>query len=239
MCNVPEAKPNSSTRTNITRRRANRAKRACLSCRSRKVRCDVTRQSPCSNCKWNTADCVVIESRKSPVRKKRKEHEKGKSGSSQDDNLKNTKRADVGNSSLSIETHSSRQIQYEDFTDLQDFVNNTSTTCQLAQVELFEHSYDGADKKGDAMEWAFLEDPSMCSKTASSFVDSGFHDESWYWLEQHTVATVATPSTTLSTYAHKHKLDTFVCSVKAGVNEPVEDLLDSLLALPFDFLRHI
>ncbi|KAJ0155875.1 Uncharacterized protein HZ326_1820 [Fusarium oxysporum f. sp. albedinis] len=51
----------------ITPRHANmkriyrrRATRACLSCRGRKVRCDVTRTSmPCSNCRFNLTECVV------------------------------------------------------------------------------------------------------------------------------------------------------------------------------------
>ncbi|KAF5017654.1 hypothetical protein F66182_10404 [Fusarium sp. NRRL 66182] len=39
-----------------------RASRACLSCRGRKVRCDVTRQSlPCTNCRLDKLDCVLAE----------------------------------------------------------------------------------------------------------------------------------------------------------------------------------
>ncbi|KAK5658487.1 hypothetical protein OQA88_1877 [Cercophora sp. LCS_1] len=41
-----------------------RATRACGTCRSRKVRCDVTEQHPCSNCKWDGADCIVQDSRR-------------------------------------------------------------------------------------------------------------------------------------------------------------------------------
>lgn len=40
-----------------------RASRACLSCRSRKVRCDVVNTSvPCTNCRLDDVECVVTES---------------------------------------------------------------------------------------------------------------------------------------------------------------------------------
>ncbi|KAH8714707.1 fungal-specific transcription factor domain-containing protein, partial [Ilyonectria robusta] len=40
-----------------------RAARACLSCRTRKVRCDVSERWPCGNCKWGDSECVVLERR--------------------------------------------------------------------------------------------------------------------------------------------------------------------------------
>lgn len=33
-----------------------RAARACVSCRARKVRCDVVEQSPCGNCRWDNVE---------------------------------------------------------------------------------------------------------------------------------------------------------------------------------------
>lgn len=36
-----------------------RASKACLACRARKVRCDVTIRSPCGNCQWNGQQCVT------------------------------------------------------------------------------------------------------------------------------------------------------------------------------------
>ncbi|OIW29890.1 hypothetical protein CONLIGDRAFT_631966 [Coniochaeta ligniaria NRRL 30616] len=44
----------------ITKRRA---ARACVSCRARKVRCDVVEGAPCGNCRWDNVECVVQESR--------------------------------------------------------------------------------------------------------------------------------------------------------------------------------
>ncbi|KAK3945197.1 cutinase transcription factor 1 beta 2 [Diplogelasinospora grovesii] len=41
-----------------------RAARACVSCRARKVRCDVVEQSPCGNCKWDKVECIVQQSRR-------------------------------------------------------------------------------------------------------------------------------------------------------------------------------
>ncbi|KAI3571646.1 hypothetical protein IWW34DRAFT_767714 [Fusarium oxysporum f. sp. albedinis] len=41
-------------------KRRRRASRACLSCRRRKVRCDVVQGSPCCNCKWDNIECVVV-----------------------------------------------------------------------------------------------------------------------------------------------------------------------------------
>ncbi|KAH6977511.1 fungal-specific transcription factor domain-containing protein, partial [Ilyonectria sp. MPI-CAGE-AT-0026] len=40
-----------------------RASRACLSCRTRKVRCDVSERWPCGNCKWGDSECVVLNRR--------------------------------------------------------------------------------------------------------------------------------------------------------------------------------
>jgi hypothetical protein len=45
----------------ITKRRA---ARACVSCRARKVRCDVVENAPCGNCRWDNVECVVQESRR-------------------------------------------------------------------------------------------------------------------------------------------------------------------------------
>ncbi|KAL5604172.1 hypothetical protein BROUX41_002153 [Berkeleyomyces rouxiae] len=45
----------------ITKRRA---ARACVSCRARKVRCDVVEGAPCGNCRWDNIECVVQESRR-------------------------------------------------------------------------------------------------------------------------------------------------------------------------------
>ncbi|KPM46384.1 hypothetical protein AK830_g160 [Neonectria ditissima] len=45
-----------------TKRKSKRAKKACLSCRKRKVRCDVSQRGPpCMNCFLDGDDCVVAE----------------------------------------------------------------------------------------------------------------------------------------------------------------------------------
>ncbi|KAH7161939.1 fungal-specific transcription factor domain-containing protein, partial [Dactylonectria estremocensis] len=46
-----------STKTAKPRRRA---PHACLSCRARKVRCDVAERWPCGNCRWASCDCVIV-----------------------------------------------------------------------------------------------------------------------------------------------------------------------------------
>ncbi|KAI1466409.1 transcription factor CTF1 [Daldinia caldariorum] len=53
------SEPNGSAK--ITKRRA---ARACISCRSRKVRCDVVEGAPCGNCRWDNVECIVQESRR-------------------------------------------------------------------------------------------------------------------------------------------------------------------------------
>ncbi|KND93926.1 Cutinase transcription factor 1 beta [Tolypocladium ophioglossoides CBS 100239] len=45
----------------ITKRRA---ARACVSCRARKVRCDVVEGATCGNCRWDNVECIVQESRR-------------------------------------------------------------------------------------------------------------------------------------------------------------------------------
>lgn len=41
-----------------------RAARACITCRARKVRCNVVEEHPCNNCKWDHIECVIQESRR-------------------------------------------------------------------------------------------------------------------------------------------------------------------------------
>ncbi|KAI1308878.1 fungal-specific transcription factor domain-containing protein [Xylaria venustula] len=53
------AEPNGTAK--VTKRRA---ARACVSCRARKVRCDVVEGAPCGNCRWDGVECVVQESRR-------------------------------------------------------------------------------------------------------------------------------------------------------------------------------
>lgn len=44
-----------------------RSARACLTCRNRKVRCDTTiTGSPCTNCRLDNIDCVIIASKRGP-----------------------------------------------------------------------------------------------------------------------------------------------------------------------------
>ncbi|KAK5627091.1 hypothetical protein RRF57_002806 [Xylaria bambusicola] len=50
-----------SATAKVTKRRA---ARACVSCRARKVRCDVVEGAPCGNCRWDAVECVVQESRR-------------------------------------------------------------------------------------------------------------------------------------------------------------------------------
>ncbi|KAI1375148.1 transcription factor CTF1 [Hypoxylon crocopeplum] len=53
------SEPNGTAK--VTKRRA---ARACISCRSRKVRCDVVEGAPCGNCRWDGVECIVQESRR-------------------------------------------------------------------------------------------------------------------------------------------------------------------------------
>ncbi|KAI1491075.1 transcription factor CTF1 [Biscogniauxia mediterranea] len=61
----PKKRPASGTEPNgpakVTKRRA---ARACVSCRARKVRCDVVEGAPCGNCRWDNVECIVQESRR-------------------------------------------------------------------------------------------------------------------------------------------------------------------------------
>lgn len=56
-----ESKTDANANNKITKRRA---ARACASCRTRKVRCDVVEQFPCANCRWDNVTCIVHESRR-------------------------------------------------------------------------------------------------------------------------------------------------------------------------------
>ncbi|KAH6611302.1 Zn2Cys6 transcriptional regulator [Trichoderma cornu-damae] len=62
--NSPE--PHSSSKQPVRR-----ASKACLACRARKVRCDVTIRSPCGNCQWNGQQCVTHARRARRRRRRR------------------------------------------------------------------------------------------------------------------------------------------------------------------------
>lgn len=50
--------PDCSSNAKNTKRRA---ARACVSCRARKVRCDVVEQSPCGNCRWDNVEVSIFD----------------------------------------------------------------------------------------------------------------------------------------------------------------------------------
>ncbi|KAK4127794.1 hypothetical protein N657DRAFT_631546 [Parathielavia appendiculata] len=57
----PKKRASIASEGKVTKRRA---ARACVSCRARKVRCDVVEGAPCGNCRWDDVECVVQESRR-------------------------------------------------------------------------------------------------------------------------------------------------------------------------------
>ncbi|KAL1838603.1 hypothetical protein VTJ49DRAFT_2471 [Mycothermus thermophilus] len=66
-------KRGSVTTDGQTKATKRRAARACVSCRARKVRCDVVEGAPCGNCRWDDVECIVQESRRrnpTPLRRK-------------------------------------------------------------------------------------------------------------------------------------------------------------------------
>ncbi|KAK2594929.1 Cutinase transcription factor 1 beta [Conoideocrella luteorostrata] len=62
--NKKRAAPNSDESTAPQKVTKRRAARACVSCRARKVRCDVVEGAPCGNCRWDNVECIVQESRR-------------------------------------------------------------------------------------------------------------------------------------------------------------------------------
>ncbi|CAG7566176.1 unnamed protein product [Fusarium equiseti] len=235
-----------SAQSIVRKRRANRAKRACLSCRSRKVRCDVTRQSPssCSNCIWNSTECVVIEPRKSPTRKKRTAPLKQEKEVKQDNWHTNEAKETTPDTSSSDQCRTSGEIQDPDFTvlkHLRDSIKDTPPPAnQFTQNELPSDAYMSPNTAEDAMEWSFLEKASVGTNTAASFVDSGFHDESCDESNKTPSAKFNAPAASPTDTISKHKWpDTYVWPAKTAVNDPGDDLLDNFFALSFDFLRHI
>lgn len=47
----------SNSDAKVTKRRA---ARACVSCRARKVRCDVVEGAPCGNCRWDNVEVSIL-----------------------------------------------------------------------------------------------------------------------------------------------------------------------------------
>jgi len=62
----PQSKKRSDSTASATEPSAKkrRAARACVSCRARKVRCNVVDESPCANCRFDNVECHVQESRR-------------------------------------------------------------------------------------------------------------------------------------------------------------------------------
>ncbi|EWG48935.1 hypothetical protein FVEG_16361 [Fusarium verticillioides 7600] len=78
MADIPAATEVQQYPRSTNGRRKRRARRACLTCRSRKVRCDVMQKSPCSNCQWSSCECVVIGPRRSPCKKNKADNKASK-----------------------------------------------------------------------------------------------------------------------------------------------------------------
>ncbi|KAG9255364.1 fungal-specific transcription factor domain-containing protein [Emericellopsis atlantica] len=66
MDKIPQSKKRSDSTASATEPSAKkrRAARACVSCRARKVRCNVVDESPCANCRFDNVECHVQESRR-------------------------------------------------------------------------------------------------------------------------------------------------------------------------------
>lgn len=78
-----------------------RAAKACQTCRSRKVRCDVVESGPpCNNCRLDQVQCTVCDSRR-----KRQPRPHGEGGQSPISSVTKTEAADQKCSSTSPSTH--------------------------------------------------------------------------------------------------------------------------------------
>jgi hypothetical protein len=58
------AAPSQESTSRVSKVTRRRAVLACVSCRARKVRCDVVEGSPCGNCKWDNVPCIIVEGRR-------------------------------------------------------------------------------------------------------------------------------------------------------------------------------
>ncbi|KAF4338021.1 cutinase transcription factor 1 beta [Fusarium beomiforme] len=184
---------------NTIGRRKRRARRACLTCRSRKVRCDVTQKSPC-------------RPRKSPCKKKKQ------------DSQESTQKAKIPNEDapkpFSYNPHSPPlshiEVKNEDFEDLEMLqVLAEDVLAPLTPISQLTDDY------------CFGLEPVGTHLTPNT--DDGYH----YWPLAESTSLLAAASSTIE---KEQDPDPIIWYGGEGIDD---GLIGSLLALPFDNLRHI
>ncbi|WKT50896.1 Zn(2)-C6 fungal-type DNA-binding domain [Fusarium oxysporum f. sp. vasinfectum] len=191
-------------------RRKRRARRACLTCRSRKVRCDVMQKSPCSNCQWSSCECVVIGPRRSP-RKKNKLDNKAS---------KHPKK---------------KEVPVEATRDILSYpYSPTSSDIEVKDEEsrVFEGSYPPIDYIHSPLTPISQLEDEYCF--GSQYASSHAGQTSRIAWNNPSATSLSFPAS--SEITKEQESDPIIWYAGEGIDD---DLIGSLLALPFDNLRHI
>ncbi|KAI1022346.1 hypothetical protein LB505_007285 [Fusarium chuoi] len=210
MSDIPAATEVQQYTRHTNGRRKRRARRACLTCRSRKVRCDVMQKSPCSNCQWSSCECVVIGPRRSPCKNKL-------DSKASKQPKKEQVSAEAARDSLSYPySPTSSDVEVKDEESREDFETPYPPMdyilSPLTPISQLEDEY------------------CFGSQYASSHADQT-SSNSWTCP----IATSQSPPAS-SEMSKEQDSDPIIYFGGDGISD---DLIGSLLALPFDHLRHI
>ncbi|SCV47984.1 uncharacterized protein FFB14_10128 [Fusarium fujikuroi] len=210
MSDIPAATEAQQYTRHTNGRRKRRARRACLTCRSRKVRCDVMQKSPCSNCQWTSCECVVIGPRRSPCKKNKGDNKASKQPKKEEVS------AEAARDNLSYPyspTSSDVEVKHEESRDFgTSYPPMDYILSPLTPISQLEDEY------------------CFGSQYASSYADQ---PSSNAWIYPTTTSQSPPVSSELS---RKEESDPIIYFGGDGISD---DLMGSLLALPFDHLRHI
>ncbi|CCT74797.1 uncharacterized protein FFB20_02179 [Fusarium fujikuroi] len=210
MSDIPAATEAQQYTRHTNGRRKRRARRACLTCRSRKVRCDVMQKSPCSNCQWSSCECVVIGPRRSPCKKNKLDNKVSKQPKKEEVSVEAAR--DILSYSYSP-TSSDVEVKHEESRDFgTSYPPMDYILSPLTPISQLEDEY------------------CFGSQYASSYADQ---PSSNAWIYPTTTSQSPPVSSELS---RKEESDPIIYFGGDGISD---DLMGSLLALPFDHLRHI
>ncbi|KAH7154023.1 hypothetical protein DER46DRAFT_577863 [Fusarium sp. MPI-SDFR-AT-0072] len=210
MSETPAATAAQQYTRNAIGRRKRRARRACLTCRSRKVRCDVMQKSPCSNCQWSSCECVVIGPRRSPCKKNKADNQASKQLKKEEVTIEATWDSfnyPYSPTSSDIEVKDEESKVFETSYPPMDYILSPLTPIsQLEDEYCFGSQYDSNHTdQTSSIAWNYPSATSLLSPASSEIPKEQESDPIiWYRGD--------------------------------GIDD---DLIGSLLALPFDNLRHI
>ncbi|KAF4494653.1 Cutinase transcription factor 1 beta [Fusarium agapanthi] len=172
MTDIPATTEMQQYTRNTNGRRKRRARRACLTCRSRKVRCDVMQKSPCSNCQWSSCECVVIRPRRSPSKRNKADNESSKQTKTKQVPVEDTRDSlsypySPTSSDIEVKDEESRVIE-PSYPAIDDIISPLTPVSQLEDEYCFGPRYaSNHTDQTSSIAWDYSSATSLSSPASS------------------------------------------------------------------------